>query len=173
MPASKLSDSEWLKIRGDYEAGLPHVELATAHGISVHTLRSRAKRENWGRDLKKLAAEKLDRIKSHARRRVEDAEREAVTTLKQVLEDHKNVSIDLGELLKQTIDELKAEEFESLNKKLFALKTASEVSTTLMKNQRRTWNMDDQQKGTMLEELLDEIEEVSDEKAASQLKVVE
>ena len=173
MPASKLSDSEWLKIRGDYEAGLPHVELATAHGISVHTLRSRAKRENWGRDLKKLAAEKLDRIKSHARRRVEDAEREAVTTLKQVLEDHKNVSIDLSELLKQTIDELKAEEFESLNKKLFALKTASEVSTTLMKNQRRTWNKDDQQKGTMLEELLDEIEEVSDDKAASQLKVVD
>ena len=32
MPASKLPDSEWLKIRGDYEAGLPHVELATAHG---------------------------------------------------------------------------------------------------------------------------------------------
>jgi hypothetical protein len=42
-----------------------------------------------------------------------------------------------------------------------------------MKNQRRTWNMDDQQKGTMLEELLDEIEDVSDEKAQSKLKVVE
>lgn len=173
MPASKLSDSVWLGLRGDYEAGLPHVELAAAHGISVHTLRSRAKREGWGRDLKKIASEKLERIKSRARRRVEDAEREAITTLQQVLEDHKNVSLDLAGLLKQTIDELKAEEFENLNKKLFALKTASEVSTTLMKNQRRTWNMDDQQKGTMLEELLDEIEEVSDEKAKAHLTVVE
>ena len=73
----------------------------------------------------------------------------------------------------QTIDELKSEEFSTLNKKLYALKTASEVSTTLMKNQRRTWNMDDQQKGTMLEELLDEIEDVSDKKATSHLKIVE
>tara|TARA_R110000751_G_scaffold50616_2_gene111700 strand:- start:1511 stop:2122 length:612 start_codon:yes stop_codon:yes gene_type:complete len=173
MPTSKLSDLEWLKIRGDYEAGLPHVELAVANDISVHTLRSRAKRDKWGRDLKKLAAEKLDRIKNKARRRVEDAERDAITTLQRVLEDHKNVSLDLSNLLKDTIDELKAEEFENLNKKLYALKTASEVSTTLMKNQRKTWNMDDHQKGTMLEELLDEIEEVSDEKAASQLKVVD
>jgi len=173
MPTSKLSDSEWLKIRGDYEAGLPHVELAIANDISVHTLRSRAKRDKWGRDLKKLAAEKLDRIKNNARRRVEDAERDAITTLQRVLEDHKNVSLDLSNLLKDTIDELKAEEFENLNKKLYALKTASEVSTTLMKNQRRTWNMDDQQKGTMLEELLDEIEEVSDEKAKAHLTVVE
>jgi len=47
------------------------------------------------------------------------------------------------------------------------------VSTTLMKNQRRTWNMDDQQKGTMLEDLLDEIEDVSDEKSKSKLKVVD
>ena len=173
MPASKLSDSQWIQIRLDYEAGLPQTELAAANGISVHTLRSRAKRDGWGRDLKKLAAEKGERIKPRARKRVEDAEREAVTTLQQVLEDHKNVSLDLSHLLKQTIDELKREEFENLNKKLFALKTASEVSTTLMKNQRRTWNMDDQQKGTMLEELLDEIEDVSDEKAQSKLKVVE
>ena len=173
MPASKLPDSEWLKIRGDYEAGLPHVELATAHGISVHTHRSRAKRENWGRDLKKLAEDKLERIKKTARMHVEEAEKEAVTTLRQVLEDHKNVSLDLSGLLKETIDQLKLEEFENLNKKLFALKTASEVSTTLMKNQRRTWNMDDQQKGTMLEDLLDEIEDVSDEKSKSKLKVVD
>ena len=129
--------------------------------------------EKWGRDLKKLATEKLDRIKTNARRRVEDAEREAVTTLQRVLEDHKNVSLDLSNLLMQTIDELKSEEFSTLNKKLYALKTASEVSTTLMKNQRRTWNMDDQQKGTMLEELLDEIEDVSDKKATSHLKIVE
>ena len=173
MPASKLSKHEWLRIRGDYEAGLPHVELAAANDMSVHTLRSRAKREKWGRDLKKLATEKLDRIKTNARRRVEDAEREAVTTLQRVLEDHKNVSLDLSNLLMQTIDELKSEEFSTLNKKLYALKTASEVSTTLMKNQRRTWNMDDQQKGTMLEELLDEIEDVSDKKATSHLKIVE
>ena len=173
MPASKLSDSQWIKIRCDYEAGWPQNELAIANGISVHTLRSRAKRDNWGRDLKKIATEKLERIKRNARRRVEDAEKEAITTLQQVLEDHKNVSIDLSNLLKQTFDELQREEVENLNKKLFALKTASEVSTTLMKNQRRTWNMDDQQKGTMLEELLDEIEDVSDEKAQSKLKVVE
>ena len=149
------------------------MELATAHGISVHTLRSRAKRENWGRDLKKLAEDKLERIKKTARMHVEEAEKEAVTTLRQVLEDHKNVSLDLSGLLKETIDQLKLEEFENLNKKLFALKTASEVSTTLMKNQRRTWNMDDQQKGTMLEDLLDEIEDVSDEKSKSKLKVVD
>tara|TARA_R110002110_G_scaffold110341_1_gene275078 strand:- start:1337 stop:1834 length:498 start_codon:yes stop_codon:yes gene_type:complete len=161
-----------MKVRVDFEAGLPQVDLASAHGISVHTLRSRAKRDNWGRDLKKLASDKLDMIKEKAKRQVEEAELEAVTTLRQVLIDHKNVSLDLAGLLKDTIDELKLTEFDSLNKKLFALKTASEVSTTLMKNQRRTWNMDDHAKGTMLEDLLDEIEDASAQSAKPKLRVL-
>tara|TARA_R110000751_G_scaffold304271_1_gene419625 strand:- start:125 stop:652 length:528 start_codon:yes stop_codon:yes gene_type:complete len=172
MPKSKLSREEWQSIRADYEAGLPQVELAAAWEISVHTLRSYAKRAGWGRNLKKLAEEKLDNIKYRARVRVDEAIEEATGTMQQVLEDHKKVSIDLARMLQNTVDQIKSEEFDSIGKKLFALKTASEVSTALMKHQRKTWNMDDQQKGTMLEELLDDIEDEAHTRTKASIKVV-
>jgi len=172
MAKSKLSLEEWGKVRLDYEAGLPQIELAAAWGISVHTLRSYAKRAGWSRDLQKLARDKLDNIKYRARARVDEAIEEATGTMQQVLEEHKKVSIDLGKMLQETVDQIKYEDFGSVGKKLFALKTASEVSTSIMKHQRKTWNMDDQQKGTMLEELLDDIENEGDARTRAGIRVV-
>lgn len=172
MPKSKLSKEDWEVVRGDYESGLPHLELAAAWDISVHTLRSYAKRSKWSRNLQQLAKDKLDNIKYRARARVDEAIEEATGTMQAVLDDHKKVSLDLTRMLEDTIEQIKVTEFDSIGKRLFALKTASDVSTTLMKHQRKTWNMDDQQKGTMLEELLDDIEDEAKVRTKAGIKVV-
>lgn len=172
VPKSKLDKEEWQEIRSDYEAGLPQVELAASWDISVHTLRSYAKRAGWTRNLQRLAKDKLENIKYRARVRVDEAIEEATGTMQAVLTDHKRISLDLAKMLNDTIEQIKETEFDTVGKRLFALKTASEVSTTLMKHQRKTWNMDDQQKGTMLEELLDDIEDEDQNRTKAGIRVV-
>jgi hypothetical protein len=54
-----------------------------------------------------------------------------------------------------------------VSKKAHALKTLSDVITAQIRNERRTWNIDDKGSDTSLEALLDELDEEEEKRQNS------
>jgi hypothetical protein len=77
--------------------------------------------------------------------------------MKGILERHKNISERIAGLLDDVVSKIENMD-ESPQKVLHALKTASDVASTLQKNERRSWGMDEKQGVSTLEDFLDKQE---------------
>jgi cytidylate kinase len=71
--------------------------------------------------------------------------------------------------LLQAVDEIPDTE---VSKKAHALKTLSDVITAQIRNERRTWNIDEKGADTSLEALLDELDEEDEKRKATPKPVV-
>ena len=127
MARKPIPENVWQKIRNDWGAGVPITTIADAYGVSKQTIYNKKTQEQW--DLP------LTRTEASIKKAQGDAER-------------------IAALLEGVVGQIEGME-ESPQKMLHALKTASDVASTLQKNERRTWGMDEKQGVSSLEDFLD------------------
>ena len=142
MPRKAIPEKVWQKIRNDWAAGIPITTLADIYGISKQTVYNKKTQEK--------AQEAADgRVVEY----IEQTEK----SMKGILERHKNISERIAGLLDDVVSKIENMD-ESPQKVLHALKTASDVASTLQKNERRSWGMDEKQGVSTLEDFLDKQE---------------
>lgn len=126
MSASKKAKTDWEAVEREYRAGVISVrEIARKHATSEGTIRSRAKREDWQRDLtdkvRSRASERLSRSVTQASRDP-NADDDAIVEqgaqqIEQVVRLHRKDIADGRTLVELMFGELKSE---VVNKDLLA-----------------------------------------------------
>jgi uncharacterized protein YoxC len=130
--------------------------LADIYGISKQTVYNKKAQEQW--DLPLTKAEKsIKKAQEAAEGRVVEYIEQTEKSMKGILERHKNISERIAGLLDDVVSKIENMD-ESPQKVLHALKTASDVASTLQKNERRSWGMDEKQGVSTLEDFLDKQE---------------
>ena len=156
MPRKAIPETVWQKIRNDWAAGIPITTLADIYGISKQTVYNKKAQEQW--DLPLTKAEKsIKKAQEAAEGRVVEYIEQTEKSMKGILERHKNISERIAGLLDDVVSKIENMD-ESPQKVLHALKTASDVASTLQKNERRSWGMDEKQGVSTLEDFLDKQE---------------
>ena len=156
MPRKAIPETVWQKIRNDWAAGVPITTLADVYGISKQTVYNKKTQEQW--DLPLTKAEKsIKKAQEAAEGRVVEYIEQTEKSMKGILERHKNISERIAGLLDDVVSKIENMD-ESPQKVLHALKTASDVASTLQKNERRSWGMDEKQGVSTLEDFLDKQE---------------
>ena len=156
MPRKAIPEKVWQKIRNDWAAGVPITTLADVYGISQQTVYNKKTQEQW--DLPLTKAEKsIKKAQEAAEGRVVEYIEQTEKSMKGILERHKNISERIAGLLDDVVSKIENMD-ESPQKVLHALKTASDVASTLQKNERRSWGMDEKQGVSTLEDFLDKQE---------------
>jgi uncharacterized protein YoxC len=156
MPRKAIPEKVWQKIRNDWVAGIPITTLADIYGISKQTVYNKKAQEQW--DLPLTKAEKsIKKAQEAAEGRVVEYIEQTEKSMKGILERHKNISERIAGLLDDVVSKIENMD-ESPQKVLHALKTASDVASTLQKNERRSWGMDEKQGVSTLEDFLDKQE---------------
>ena len=156
MPRKAIPEKVWQKIRNDWAAGIPITTLADIYGISKQTVYNKKTQEQW--DLPLTKAEKsIKKAQEAAEGRVVEYIEQTEKSMKGILERHKNISERIAGLLDDVVSKIENMD-ESTQKVLHALKTASDVASTLQKNERRSWGMDEKQGVSTLEDFLDKQE---------------
>ena len=156
MPRKAIPETVWQKIRNDWAAGIPITTLADIYGISKQTVYNKKTQEQW--DLPLTKAEKsIKKAQEAAEGRVVEYIEQTEKSMKGILERHKNISERIAGLLDDVVSKIENMD-ESPQKVLHALKTASDVASTLQKNERRSWGMDEKQGVSTLEDFLDKQE---------------
>ena len=156
MPRKAIPEKVWQKIRNDWAAGVPITTLADIYGISKQTVYNKKAQEQW--DLPLTKAEKsIKKAQEAAEGRVVEYIEQTEKSMKGILERHKNISERIAGLLDDVVSKIENMD-ESPQKVLHALKTASDVASTLQKNERRSWGMDEKQGVSTLEDFLDKQE---------------
>ena len=156
MPRKAIPETVWQKIRNDWAAGVPITTLADVYGISKQTVYNKKAQEQW--DLPLTKAEKsIKKAQEAAEGRVVEYIEQTEKSMKGILERHKNISERIAGLLDDGVSKIENMD-ESPQKVLHALKTASDVASTLQKNERRSWGMDEKQGVSTLEDFLDKQE---------------
>ena len=156
MPRKAIPETVWQKIRNDWAAGVPITTLADIYGISKQTVYNKKAQEQW--DLPLTKAEKsIKKAQEAAEGRVVEYIEQTEKSMKGILERHKNISERIAGLLDDVVSKIENMD-ESPQKVLHALKTASDVASTLQKNERRSWGMDEKQGVSTLEDFLDKQE---------------
>jgi uncharacterized protein YoxC len=156
MPRKAIPEKVWQKIRNDWAAGIPITTLADIYGISKQTVYNKKAQEQW--DLPLTKAEKsIKKAQEAAEGRVVEYIEQTEKSMKGILERHKNISERIAGLLDDVVSKIENMD-ESPQKVLHALKTASDVASTLQKNERRSWGMDEKQGVSTLEDFLDKQE---------------
>ena len=156
MPRKAIPEKVWQKIRNDWAAGIPITTLADIYGISKQTVYNKKAQEQW--DLPLAKAEKsIKQAQEAAEGRVVEYIEQTEKSMKGILERHKNISERIAGLLDDVVSKIENMD-ESPQKVLHALKTASDVASTLQKNERRSWGMDEKQGVSTLEDFLDKQE---------------
>jgi len=156
MPRKAIPEKVWQKIRNDWAAGVPITTLADVYGISKQTVYNKKAQEQW--DLPLTKAEKsIKKAQEAAEGRVVEYIEQTEKSMKGILERHKNISERIAGLLDDVVSKIENMD-ESPQKVLHALKTASDVASTLQKNERRSWGMDEKQGVSTLEDFLDKQE---------------
>ena len=156
MPRKAIPEKVWQKIRNDWAAGIPITTLADIYGISKQTVYNKKTQEQW--DLPLTKAEKsIKKAQEAAEGRVVEYSEQTEKSMKGILERHKNISERIAGLLDDVVSKIENMD-ESPQKVLHALKTASDVASTLQKNERRSWGMDEKQGVSTLEDFLDKQE---------------
>lgn len=156
MPRKAIPEKVWQKIRNDWAAGIPITTLADIYGISKQTVYNKKTQEQW--DLPLTKAEKsIKKAQEAAEGRVVEYIEQTEKSMKGILERHKNISERIAGLLDDVVSKIENMD-ESPQKVLHALKTASDVASTLQKNERRSWGMDEKQGVSTLEDFLDKQE---------------
>ena len=156
MPRKAIPEKVWQKIRNDWAAGIPITTLADIYGISKQTVYNKKTQEQW--DLPLTKAEKsIKKAQEAAEGRVVEYIEQTEKSMKGILERHKNISERIAGLLDDVVSKIENMD-ESPQKVLHALKTASDVASTLQNNERRSWGMDEKQGVSTLEDFLDKQE---------------
>ena len=156
MPRKAIPEKVWQKIRNDWAAGIPITTLADIYGISKQTVYNKKAQEQW--DLPLTKAEKsIKKAQEAAEGRVVEYIEQTEKSMKGILERHKNISERIAGLLDDVVSKIENMD-ESPQKVLHTLKTASDVASTLQKNERRSWGMDEKQGVSTLEDFLDKQE---------------
>ena len=156
IPRKAIPEKVWQKIRNDWAAGIPITTLADIYGISKQTVYNKKAQEQW--DLPLTKAEKsIKKAQEAAEGRVVEYIEQTEKSMKGILERHKNISERIAGLLDDVVSKIENMD-ESPQKVLHALKTASDVASTLQKNERRSWGMDEKQGVSTLEDFLDKQE---------------
>ena len=156
MPRKAIPEKVWQKIRNDWAAGIPITTLADIYGISKQTVYNKKTQEQW--DLPLTKAEKsIKKAQEAAEGRVVEYIEQTEKSMKGILERHKTISDRIAHHLDDVVTKIEHID-ESPQKVLHALKTASDVASTLQKNERRSWGMDEKQGVSTLEDFLDKQE---------------
>ena len=153
MARKPIPENVWQKIRNDWGAGVPITTIADAYGVSKQTIYNKKAQEQWDLPLTRAEAS-IKKAQGDAESRVLDYITETERSMKDILSRHKRVSERIAVLLEDVVGQIEGME-ESPQKMLHALKTASDVASTLQKNERRTWGMDEKQGVSSLEDFLD------------------
>ena len=153
MARKPIAESVWSKIRNDWSAGVPIKVIADAYGIKAQTIYNKKSKEQWDLPLTRAEAS-IKKAQDQAESRVLDYITETERSMKDILGRHKRVSERIAALLEGVVGQIEGME-ESPQKVLHALKTASDVASTLQKNERRSWGMDKKQGVSSLEDFLD------------------
>ena len=156
MARKPIAEKVWQKIRNDWGAGIPITTLADAYGISKQTIYNKKAQEKWDLPLTK-AETSIKKAQAAAEGRVVEYIEQTEKSMKGILERHKNISDRISHLLDDVVTKIEHMD-ESPQKVLHALKTASDVASTLQKNERRSWGMDEKQGVSTLEDFLDKQE---------------
>ena len=156
MPRKAIPEKVWQKIRNDWAAGIPITTLADAYGISKQTIYNKKAQEQWDLPLTK-AEQSIKKAQEAAEGRVVEYIEKTEQSMKSILERHKSISERIAGLLDDVVSKIEDMD-ESPQKVLHALKTASDVASTLQKNERRSWGMDEEQGVSTLEDFLDKQE---------------
>ena len=154
-----LPAAVWAKIRAEYEAGVPVAHLAETFNITSATIYQRKKNEGWSRAAAVISDDMLAKARQEAEKRILDHIHEQEVDMKQVIDQHKQVSqqiMDRAGRLLEAVDRIPDNE---VSKKAHALKTLSDVITAQIRNERKTWSIDEKGSDTSLEALLDELDE--------------
>ena len=153
MRRKSISEDVWQKIRKDWAAGIPIKVISDAYGIRPQTIYNKKSQEQWDLPLTR-AASSIKEAQDQAESRVLDYISETERSMKDILGRHKRVSERIATLLEDVVGQIEGMD-ESPQKMLHALKTASDVASTLQKNERRTWGMDEKQGVSTLEDFLE------------------
>ncbi len=156
MARKPIPEPVWQKIRNDWGSGIPITTLADAYGISKQTIYNKKAQEKWDLPLTKVETS-IKKAQAAAEDRVVEYIEQTEKSMKGILERHKNISDRIAHLLDDVVTKIEHMD-ESPQKVLHALKTASDVASTLQKNERRSWGMDEKQGVSTLEDFLDKQE---------------
>ncbi len=166
-PRIILPAAVWAKIRAEYEAGVPVKHLADTFNLTEAAIYRRKKSEEWSREVSVISDDMLSKARQEAEQRIIEHIQEREVDMKQVIDQHKSVSqqiMDRAAALLDAVDKIPDTE---VSKKAHALKTLSDVITAQIRNERRTWNIDDKGSDTSLEALLDELDEEEEKRQNS------
>lgn len=157
-PRLVLPAAIWAKIQAEYEAGVPVTYLASTYNITPPTIYTRKKKHGWSRDVSIVSDDMLSKAKKEAEERVLEHIHEREVDMKQVVSIHKNVSQQIMERAQELLISIDDIPNSDVSKKAHALKVVSDVITAQIRNERKTWNIDERGADTSLEALLDELE---------------
>lgn len=173
MGRKRLPKKVWLQIANEWAAGIPISILAETYGVAEQTIHNRKYREGWNKSLNDVEDDTLQAVRDRAEKKMDKFLEEADTSMRVILERHKRVADSIADMLEQTLATVASIEDDNPTKKLHALKVASDVATTLQKNERKSWGMDEKQGTTDLEDLLDQIADEEERRVKANLKVVD
>ena len=101
----------------------------------------------------------LAKARQEAEQRILEHIQEQEVDMKQVIDQHKSVSQQIMERAAKLLDAVDLIPDTEVSKKAHALKTLSDVITAQIRNERKTWSIDERGADTSLESLLDELDE--------------
>ncbi|MBO9483788.1 hypothetical protein [Salinisphaera sp. G21_0] len=165
----KRKSIDWEAIEADYRAGQLSIRaLADKHGTKNSTVRSRAKKEGWERDLsgqvKQAAKNKLSRTVSHTsvaqigeREIVDQASNEAVTLVlmhRHGIAEYRQIAARLSAYLMDA--EITNDNHQNIAR---SLNSGIDALAKAIKLERQAFNLDDNEdKGSDLAALMDSLE---------------
>lgn len=154
-----LPAAVWAKIRAEYEAGVQVTHLADTFNVTGAAIYRRKKAEEWSRDATVISDDMLAKARQEAEQRILEHIQEQEVDMKQVIDQHKSVSQQIMERAAKLLDAVDLIPDTEVSKKAHALKTLSDVITAQIRNERKTWSIDEKGADTSLEALLDELDE--------------
>jgi len=167
-----LPGAAWAQIQAEYEAGVPAKHLSEHYQVSLATIYKRKNKHKWEREARVISDDMLSKAREETEQRLVEHMKKTEVDMKQIIDTHKGISqqiMDMATRLLASIDGIPDTE---VSKKAHALKTLSDVITAQIRNERKTWSIDEKGADTSLEALLDELDEEEDKRAKVMKPVV-
>lgn len=159
MARKNLPEKVWQMIRKDWAAGMPIAAIAAAYGVQKQTIYNKKAMEGWDKYAGDGGAiDSVLQARDEADKRVTAYIEESEKNIKGIIDRHRRVSDRIAALLEKTVSSIEADSEANPIKTLNALKTASDVASSLQKNERTSWGIDENHGASGLEDFLDKQE---------------
>ena len=176
----RFSDEQLATCQAMWESGVGAEVLAEEFGVTARTIKRHRARGKWTRDPDAMSDTMLARAKKKVEQRIDqflqeeeramkvavaktmNTARESVT---EVLERHKDFTHRLANVMEREIATLETNPDSNASRRLTHIKTATDVVSSIQKQERKTWGIDDRVNSSDLDSILMEIEAEEDRRS--------